>query len=111
MSVLGEIFEIMAELKQKYGYRYNMPNIYGIADFRRNEFVFYGKKAIREWIRRNAKTLDRDERMYLSQVLNKAIMILWNYPELKTYFDELIENIISVKGYGLEAWGMFGWGD
>jgi len=111
MGVLDEIFEIIAELKRKYGYHFDMPKIYGIGDFRRNEFIFYGRKAIREWIRRNAETLDRDKRMYLSQILSKAIMTLWNYPELKSYYDSVIEELIKVIGYGLEPWGEFAWGD
>lgn len=99
MGVLGEIIEIMVELKQKYGYRYNMPNIYGIADFRRNEFVFYGKKAIREFIRRHEPYAQPYRKTELSAKLNKAIMKLWIYPELFSDLDqEVTELYEEVKG-------------
>jgi len=93
MGVLGEIFGIVAELKKKYGYRYDIPNIYGIADFRRNEWVFYGKKAIREFIRRHEPYAQPYRKTELSAKLNKAVMLLWIYPEL---FDQLDQEVTAI---------------
>jgi len=93
MGVLGEIFGIVAELKKKYSYRYDIPNIYGIADFRRNEWVFYGKKAIREFIRRHEPYAQPYRKTELSAKLNKAVMLLWIYPEL---FDQLDQEVTAI---------------
>jgi len=99
MGVLGELFEIIAELKRKYAYRYDIPNLYGIADFRRNEFIFYGKKAIREFIRRHEPYAQPYRKTELSAKLNKAIMKLWTYPELFDQLDsEITELYNEIKG-------------
>lgn len=93
MSVLGEIFEIIAELKKTFAYRYDIPNIYGIADFRRNEFIFYGKKAIREFIKRHEPYKYPYRKTELASKLSKAIMLLWIYPEL---FNELDQEVTAI---------------
>ena len=93
MGVLHEIIAIVNELKRKYRYDFNIANLYGIADFRRNEFVFYAKKAIREWIRRHSNEIDRYRRSELVQALNRAIMKLWLYPQL---FDALDREVTQL---------------
>jgi len=99
MGVLGEIFQIIAELKQKYGYKFDMFKLYGIGDFRRNEFIFYGKKAIREFIRRHEPYAQPYRKTELSAKLNKAIMKLWIYPQLFNDLDNEVTALYEeVKG-------------
>ncbi|MCD6131546.1 MAG: hypothetical protein J7J61_05535 [Candidatus Hydrothermae bacterium] len=95
MSYFDEFLQLIAQMRAKFRYDMNVANFYGIADFRRNEFVIYGKKAIREFIRSHANELDRNKRMLVSQLLNKAVMTLYNYPELKSYFESRLEELIS----------------
>jgi len=99
MGVLGEIFQIMHELKQKYNYNFDLFNLYGIADFRRNEFVFYGKKAIREFIRRHEPYKYPYRKTELAGKLNKAIMKLWTCPQLFSELDlEITQLYEEIKG-------------
>jgi len=99
MGVLGEIFAIIQELKQRYAYRFDMPNIYGIADFRRNEFIFYAKKSIREFIRRHEPYANKYRKTELAAALNRAIMKLWNYPEEFEQLDAEVTALYNeVKG-------------
>ena len=102
MGVLGEIFKIIAELKKTYNYDFNLLDIHAIADFRRNEFIFYGKKAIREFIRRNEPYKYPYRKTELSAVLNRAIMQLWTYPQLFSYYDDLCTNLFNEIKYGSE---------
>jgi len=111
MSYFDEFLELINQMRAKFSYDFDVANFYGIADFRRNEFVIYGKKAIREFIRLHKDQLDKAKRQLVAQLLNKAVMTLWNYPELKSYFEAKLSELIAVAGYGLEAWGEFGWGD
>jgi len=91
MSLLGEVIAKIKELKAVYGYDFNIPNIYGVADFRRNEFVFLAKKAIREVIRNHRNELDKHCRIQLVTLLNRAVMKLWSNPELYSKLEAEIE--------------------
>ena len=91
MSLLGEVIAKIKELKAVYGYDFNIPNIYGVADFRRNEFVFLAKKAVREVIKEHEDELDRLKKNILVQKCMKAIMKLWTNPELYSTLEQIVE--------------------
>jgi len=115
MAIVYEVIRKLNEMRKTYGYDFNIPNIYGIADFRRNEFVFIAKKAIREVINKYKRSLIKHRISELTQCLNKAIMNLYTKPELIDYFDskcqKIFDEILLVKvGYGYEAWGLSPWG-
>ena len=95
MSYFDEFLQLIAQMKAKFSYDMSIANLYGIADFRRNEFVLYGKKAIREFIRLHKNELDKNRRQYVAQLLNKAVMTLYNYPELKSYFEAKLDELMS----------------
>ena len=96
MSVLGEVLKILNEMVKARTELFNLPNIHGIADFRRNEFIYHGKRAIKEWMKRqkyNNVRLDPDCRIKLTQKLMKAIMQLWSHPELYNYYAKIIDEL------------------
>jgi len=95
VSYFDEFLQLIAQMKAKFSYDMSIANFYGIADFRRNEFVLYGKKAIREFIRSHANELDKAKRQLVAQLLNKAVMTLYSYPELKSYFESRLEELMS----------------
>ena len=95
MSYFNEFLQLIAQMKAKFSYDMSIANFYGIADFRRNEFVIYGKKAVREFIRLHKDELDKNKRMLISQLLSKAVMTLWLYPEMKSYFESRLEELMS----------------
>ena len=95
MSYFDEFLQLIAQMKATFSYDMSIANLYGIADFRRNEFVLYGKKAIREFIRLHKNELDKNRRQYVAQLLNKAVMTLYNYPELKSYFEAKLDELMS----------------
>ena len=99
MGVLAEVLEIAKQLKLKFGYDFTPLNLYGIADFRRNEFIFYAKKAIREFIKLHEPYANKYRKTELASALNRAIMKLWIYPDLFDQLDsELTELYEEVKG-------------
>jgi len=91
MTLLSEVIAKIKELKTVYGYDYNFLNVYGIADFRRNEFVFLAKKAVREVIKEHEDELDRLKKNILVQKCMKAIMKLWTNPELYSTLEQIVE--------------------
>jgi len=91
MTLLSEVIAKVKELKTVYGYDYNFLNVYGIADFKRNEFVFLAKKAVREVIRNHRNELDKHCRIQLVTLLNRAVMKLWSNPELYSKLEAEIE--------------------
>jgi len=91
MTLLSEVIAKIKELKTVYGYDFNIPNIYGVADFRRNEFVFLAKKAVREVIKEHEDELDKHCRIQLVTLLNRAVMKLWSNPELYSKLEAEIE--------------------
>jgi len=91
MTLLSEVIAKIKELKAVYGYDFNIPSIYGVADFRRNEFVFLAKKAIREIIRNHRNELDKHCRIQLVTLLNRAVMKLWSNPELYDKLETEVE--------------------
>jgi len=95
MSYFDEFLQLIAQMKATFSYDMNIANFYGIADFRRNEFVIYGKKAIREFIRLYKDELDKNKRQLVAQLLNKAVMTLYSYPELKSYFSAKLDELMS----------------
>ena len=95
MSYFDEFLQLINQMRATFSYDMSIANFYGIADFRRNEFVIYGKKAIRGFIRSHASELDKNKRMLVSQLLNKAVMMLWLYPEMKSYFEAKLNELMS----------------
>ena len=93
MSYLDEFLELINQMRAKFSYDFDVANFYGIADFRRNEWVFYGKKAVREFIRRHEPYAQPYRKTELSAKLNKAVMLLWIYPEL---FDQLDQEVTAI---------------
>jgi len=91
MTILSEVLTKIKELKAVYGYDFNIPNIYGVADFRRNEFVFLAKKAVREVIKEHEDELDRLKKNILVQKCMKAIMKLWTNPESYSTLEQIVE--------------------
>jgi len=91
MTLLSEVIAKIKELKTIYGYDYNFLNVYGIADFRRNEFVFLAKKAVREVIKEHKDELDKHCRIQLVTLLNRAVMKLWSNPELYDKLETEVE--------------------
>jgi len=91
MTLLSEVIAKIKELKTVYGYDFNIPNIYGVADFRRNEFVFLAKKAVREVIKEHEDELDKHCRIQLVTLLNRAVMKLWSNPELYSKLETEVE--------------------
>ena len=91
MTLLSEVIAKIKELKAVYGYDYNFLNVYGVADFRRNEFVFLAKKAVREVIKEHEDELDRLKKNILVQKCMKAIMKLWTNPELYNTLEQIVE--------------------
>jgi len=110
MGYMDDFLTLLKSMRTKFSYDMNIPNFYGIADFRRNEFVIYGRKAVREYIRQHAERLDKTKRQYVSQLLNKAVMQLWLHPELKSYFEDKLNELIGKGGYGIIRWGIDPWG-
>jgi len=110
MGYIDELMRILHELKSVFAYKFDIANIYGIADFRRNEFVFYGKKAIREFIRKYAKHVNKYRKTEVAQALNRAIMKLWNYPELRDTLEREITDLLipTIKSdVGIESSVLF----
>jgi len=95
MSYFNEFLQLIAQMKAKFSYDMSIANLYGIADFRRNEFVIYGKKAVREFIRLHKDELDKNKRQLTAQLLSKAVMTLYSYPELRSYFESRLEELMS----------------
>jgi len=95
MSYFEEFLQLIAQMRDTFRYDFSIANFYGIADFRRNEFVIYGKKAVREFIRLHKDELDKNKRQLVAQLLNKAVMTLWLYPEMKSYFEAKLEELMS----------------
>ena len=95
MSYFDEFLQLIAQMRATFRYDMNVLNLYGIADFRRNEFVIYGKKAVREFIRLHKNELDKNKRQLTAQLLSKAVMTLYSYPELRSYFESRLEELMS----------------
>ena len=98
--LLDDIMAEMRNLKQKQIYSFKWLNLYGKADFERNAFVFYAKKAAGDVIRRNRPYAKNYLVPKLMQVIIKAIMRLWERPELYDYYAQRIEQLFQEVKHG-----------
>jgi len=96
MSYIDELIKKGLEWFNKF--RYSLPRLpYADADFTRNLWIISMKKAIREFIRKYAKHVNKYDRTIIAQVLNKAIMKLYSFPELKDRFEKIITELLTPK--------------
>jgi len=94
MTLLGEILDIAKDLMKKDKIlRHNntpRPN----ADFIRNHFIIACRRAIKHALRKY-DIKKRHEIPYLNAMINKAIMSVIHYPQLRKYWEEKIENLLN----------------
>ncbi|MCD6434304.1 MAG: hypothetical protein J7L14_01705, partial [Candidatus Diapherotrites archaeon] len=82
MGVLADVLAKIPDLDARFRYDFNFLDLWQLADFRRNKFVFLGKKAIREWMNEHKHEIPNYYRSVLAAELSRAIMKLWQSPEL-----------------------------
>ena len=73
----------------RYGDR-PFPN----ADFIRNEFTIYVRRAIRRALKKYPN-LKRREIPHLTNETHRAMMSLIHYPQLRSYWENRLESVIS----------------
>ena len=110
MSLLDEVIAKGLEWFNKF--RYSLPRLpYADADFTRNLWIISMKKGIREVIKAHEPYAYPNRKTELVAMLNKAIMKLYSYPELKSYYSDLIEELYNEIKYGVaKGWGQIRWG-
>ena len=117
MSFLGDIVQRAKELKAASGWKIDNIDLYGNANFRTLEFVFWCRKALRELIRENKPYALPYGETYLSAQCMAAIMRIAAKPEVFSYYEQKVENAFMfakymgiVKGWGVIRWGIDPWG-
>ena len=94
MTLLNDILTIAKQLmKEDKIIRHNntpRPN----ADFIRNHFIIACRRAIRIALKRY-EIKKRHEIPYLNAMINKAIMSVIHYPQLREYWENKIESIVK----------------
>ena len=94
MTLLNDILTIAKQLmKEDKILRHNntpRPN----ADFIRNHFIIACRRAIKHALRKY-DIKKRHEIPYLNAMINKAIMSVIHYPQLRKYWEEKIENLLN----------------
>ena len=99
MSLLDEV--IAKGLEWFNRWRYSIPRLpYADADFTRNLWIISMKKGIREVIKAHKPYTNPKLITDLSAMLNKAIMKLYSFPELKSYYDMKIDTEYTIAKYG-----------
>jgi len=94
----------------RYGDR-PFPN----ADFQRNEFTIYVRRAIRRALKKYPN-LKKREIPYLVNETHRAMMSLIHYPQLYSYWESRLESVIEeitevvAVGWGITEWGTSPWG-
>jgi len=73
----------------RYGDR-PFPN----ADFQRNEFTIYVRRAIRRALKKYPN-LKRREITYLVNETHRAMMSLIHYPQLRSYWENRLESVLN----------------
>ena len=101
--ILDEVLAKLAEIKSTFGYDFKWLNIYGEADFRRNEFIWAARKAIREVIREHEPYAIPSLKTTLAAMLSRAVMRLWLYPSQKDSLAQQIEDVYNYAKYGVSS--------
>jgi len=99
MSLLDEVIAKGLEWFNKF--RYSLPRLpYADADFTRNLWIISMKKGIREVIKAHEPYAQPYRKTELAAMLSKAIMKLYSFPQLKSYYDSLIDSLYNEIKYG-----------
>jgi len=100
MTLLDEIIQKGKQIFNEL--RYTLPRLpYTDADYTRNLWVLAMKRAIREVLRERKPYANRYLLTSLSAKLNECIMRLYQFPELKSYYDGIIEDLYNKAKYGV----------
>jgi len=110
MTILSEVIQKGLEWFNKW--KYSIPRLpYTDADYTRNLWIISMKKAIRWVIKAHEPYANRYRLTELSALLSKAIMQLYNCPQLKDYYDDLCTEIFNkIKYVVVAGWGQIRWG-
>jgi len=99
MSLLDEVIQKGLEWFNRW--RYSIPRLpYADADYTRNLWIISMKKGIREVIKAHEPYAQPYRKTELVAMLNKAIIKLYSFPQLKSYYDSLIDSLYNEIKYG-----------
>jgi len=100
MTLLDEIIQKGKEIFNQL--RYTLPRLpYADADYTRNLWILSMKRAIREVLREHEPYANRYLLTTLSAKLSECIMRLYQFPEMKSYYDSIIEDLYNMAKYGV----------